>query len=131
MRHPDWQLRYEALMAQRARTPFAWGVNDCVLFAADCTQALTGQDHAAAHRGYASAREALVAVKAAGGLHAIATAALGPAVSPLMAGVGDVCLVQVGRRQALGVCNGTTVLGPSPAGLVAVPLDRAVAAWKV
>lgn len=31
----------------RRSVPFAWGSNDCRLFAADAVQAMTGVDHAA------------------------------------------------------------------------------------
>jgi hypothetical protein len=37
----------------------------------------------------------------------------------------------MGKREALGMCNGTTVVGPGPAGVVAVEMLSAVAAWRV
>ena len=40
----DWQLRFEAFIKERQTLPFAWGTNDCAVFAADCVQALTGVD---------------------------------------------------------------------------------------
>lgn len=127
----DWQLRLEAFVRDRSAVPFAWGSNDCALFAADAVQALTGVRHLPELRGHASAREALRAVRQAGGLHAIATRALGPAVTPAFAAVGDVVLVRMGRREALGLCNGGTVLGPGPDGLAVASMDGALAAWRV
>ena len=59
-RRTDWRQRLRAFALSRHREPFAWGQNDCALFAADATAALTGHDFGAPFRGtYASAREAL------------------------------------------------------------------------
>lgn len=130
-RLPDWQLRLEAFVAQRQAMPFAWGANDCALFAADAVQAITGRDPAPHLRGHRNARQAICAVREHGGLGAIAWAALGPAMPVQQAAVGDVVLVRVGKRLALGVCNGATVLGPGVQGLAAVPMADAVMAWRV
>lgn len=131
-RHHDWQLRYEAFIAQRRAAPFAWGVNDCATFAADCVLALTGQDPAPpALRLHKTQKQALRALERHGGLSGIATAALGQPVAASQAGVGDVVLVKVGKRDALAVCNGQTAFGPSARGLVAVGMGCATLAWRV
>lgn len=131
-RQPGWPLRLEALVQARAATPFAWGSFDCCLFAADVVQALTGVDPAARLRGtYATAPQALRRLHARGGVHAIASMALGLAVPVALARVGDVVQVEVGGHAALGVCNGTSVLGPSATGLVAINISQAQCAWRV
>jgi hypothetical protein len=131
IRLPDWQLRLESFVTQRQSVPFVWGANDCALFAADAVQAITGRDPAPHLRGHRNARQAICAVREHGGLGAIAWAALGPSMPVLRASVGDVVLVRVGKRLALGVCNCATVLGPGPLGVVAVPMADAVLAWGV
>ena len=70
-------------------------------------------------------------VLANGGLSAIATKALGGALAPTSAAVGDVVLFMHNARETLGICNGQTILGPGALGLVAVPMDHAIAAWRV
>jgi hypothetical protein len=138
-RLPDWQVRLFALCAQRHDVPFAWGTSDCALWAADAVLAQTGVDHAAADwRGsYTTGVQAVRRVALAGGLQGIATAALGPAVAPVWAAVGDVVLVHQPEapdatlRDLLAVCMGTSALAQGPHGLVPVPMTAATAAWKV
>lgn len=111
--------------------PFEWGRNDCSLFACDAMLAMTEVDHAAAFRGYTTAREALRLIKDHGGLRAIASAALGESVAPAYAAVGDLVLVKNNGRELLAICNGTNVIAPGKSGMVVLGMDAAVAAWKV
>lgn len=127
----DWQLRLEAFAGERQAMPFQWGRNDCALFAADAVEAMTGRRLLPNMRGYSNARDALRLIDGAGGLRSIACHALGGFILPAYAKVGDVVLVKVGKREALGICNGGTVLGPGPDGAAAIGMDAAVAAWKV
>ena len=131
-RYQDWQIRFEAFIAQRRAVPFVWGANDCALFAADCVCAITGQDPAPPGlRAHRTEKQALRALERHGGLHSIATAALGQPVAASQAGVGDIVLVKVAKRDALAVCNGQTAFGPSAHGLVAVGMETASLAWRV
>ncbi|MDP1686889.1 hypothetical protein [Hydrogenophaga sp.] len=132
MRLLTWPTRYAELCSERITAPFEWGVNDCCLWAADCVEALTGVDYAAAWRGtYSAAAGAARLMDELGGVRAIATGALGDAVSPLLAGVGDLVLIEQGGREMLGVCNGAEALVVGPAGLEAVSMPSARAAWRV
>lgn len=130
-RYPDWQLRLQAFAQSRDRRPFAWGLNDCATFAADGVQALTGVQLLPDLRGHCTARQALAALRQLGGLCAIATRALGPPISPRRANIGDVILLPMGKREALGLCNGITVLGPGRDGMVAISMRLARLAWRV
>lgn len=131
-RLPNWPLHLEALLAQRMAAPFAWGRNDCGTFAADCVRAMTGRDPLPAGlRKHATARQAYRAVLRHGGYAAIADAALGPRIAPALATVGDVLLVKVGKADAFAICNGSTALGPSAAGLISVAVSSATLAWRV
>lgn len=112
--------------------PFAWGVNDCCLFAADAVLALTGKDVAADVRGsYSDALGAARIIDARGGLSAIATAALGASVLPVFAAVGDVVLLLNEGREMLAICNGTSAVAPGPDGMAVTGMDSAIAVWKV
>jgi hypothetical protein len=126
----DWQLRLESFAAARRAVPFTWGVNDCALFAADAVEAMTGVRHLQELR-HANVRQALATQRAAGGLAAIASQALGASMPPAFAAVGDVVLLANGKRPALAICNGTSAIGPGPLGMVALPMAQAVAAWRV
>lgn len=131
MRVRDWQARFASFIAARRGMPFAWGANDCCLFAAGAVDALTGEDPARELRGYTTALEAARLIEACGGLAQIATDALGASVDPSFAAVGDVVLMDNAGRQLLGVCNGGTVLAPGEERMVVLGMDAARAAWKV
>jgi hypothetical protein len=126
----DWQLRLEAFARERMARPFAWGSNDCALFAADCVRALTGETLCPELRGY-DGRGALRLQEEHGGLHGLASWALGEPIPTAFARVGDVVLVRMGDGQALGICNGGVVIGPGPDGMAVVGMDAALAAWRV
>ena len=139
-RLPDAAEALARLLAQRERAPFAWGVHDCCLWAADAVLAQVGVDPAADLRGrYASALQAQRVIAATGGsLEAVARAALGrPLRHPMLACAGDVGLVmgpvvgQAGDRAALAVCLGVWWALPAAHGLALQPLAAATAAWRV
>lgn len=50
MRLPNWQSRFAAVIEQKQRSAFAWGVNDCCLFCCDAIAAMTGIDPGAEFR---------------------------------------------------------------------------------
>lgn len=133
-RLPDWQLRLDALVHERTRARFAWGSNDCALFAADAVHAVTGHDLAAGLRGL-GARQALRHVQRVGGMCHLVPAALAPLTHTSLAQEGDIALVQQpgrGAKQlALGVVVGEYVIGPSSSGLMAAPMRNAVQVWGV
>ena len=60
MRIEGWEQRFHAKFTEAQGREFQWGKHDCVLFAADIVEALTGIDHAAEFRGrYRTPRGAL------------------------------------------------------------------------
>lgn len=111
--------------------PFEWGKNDCCLFAADAIKAMTDADPAEPLRGYSSALAAQRLVEEAGGLQEFVSQFLGEPVSPLMAAVGDVVLLENEGRDLLGICNGTNVIGAGAHGLSVLGMGSARAAWKI
>lgn len=131
VRFRDWQVRLEAFARERRAMPFAWGRNDCATFAADAVLVMTGVRLLPNMRGYDNARDALRLIDGAGGMRGIACHALGGFILPVYARTGDVVLHRTGKREALGICNGGTILAPARDGMVAVPMASAVAAWRV
>ena len=131
MRVANWQIEFEAFCKGRVHMPFEWGKNDCVLFAADCVLALTGKDPAQGHRGYTTALQAARLLRRLGGVHALATAALGKQMSLAHASIGDIVVVNLNGIESLGVCNGSCCMGPAVDGFMHVELARATAAWRV
>lgn len=129
-RLPDWQPRLQALIQQRLAQPFSWGAHDCCLFVCDGIEAITGHDPAADLRGYSTEREALRLLQAHGGVRGLAESRAGESVPVLAAQVGDVGLLPLDGRDTLALCGGAHWLAPGAAGLVALPLDTAVAAWR-
>jgi hypothetical protein len=127
----DWQSRLDRCLHERRTIAFAWGSNDCALFAAACVEAETGQDLAADLRGYASETAALRIIAEHGGLEAIVTARLGKPVSPMLARVGDVGLVRVQAGECLAVCGGYHWHAPGPTHMEILPMDAARVAWRV
>lgn len=131
MRRHDWQLRLSSFVQTRARTPFVWGSNDCCLFAADAVEAMTGVDLAASLRGYDSELTAQQIIDAHGGLEQLVTGLLGAAVSPLLAGVGDVVLLESESGDMLAICNGVTAVAPAKRGMAVLAMNAARAAWRI
>lgn len=128
----DWQVRFEAFIAQRNAAPFAWGKNDCAIFAADCVHAITGRDVALpALRKHKTELQAARLLRRHGGVLGIATAALGQPAPANTAAVGDVVLAKVGGRDMLAICNGDTFIAPGPHGLGVLPMSDATLCWRV
>lgn len=126
-----WRDRFDALVAERMSTPYAWGVHDCCLWTADCALATTGVDHAAAWRGtYSDAAGAMRLLAELGGLAALAGRA-GYPIPPLTCATGDIGIVEHDGRQSLAVCAGPVWLVAASQGLAALPLEMASSGWRV
>jgi len=134
VRLAHWPEQLAALLFARLSMPFAWGANDCCLFAADAVQATTGADPAAHLRGsYSTAPQAARVLATHGGVRAIATQALGqPLPNPALAQRGDVVCVPLDGRDTLGVVAGDGQwCAPGEHGLVYRPMAEVQTAWKV
>lgn len=119
-RHQHWATRsfHEFLRGRRA-APFAWGTNDCALFAADAIQAFTGVDIAAEFRGvdgkpaYTDEASAMALIAKVTGGSTIEDAAAWCAEkhglvewsNPLFAQRGDLVLVENAGRLISGVVH--------------------------
>lgn len=129
-RRPDWPERFIAFVESRRHTPFAWGSNDCALFAADGIEAMTGVDLAKEWRGYKSERGALSRIKKAGGMRAFASGLSEKHVGLVQR--GDVVLALIEGRETFGLALGNGFYcAPGPEGLAFRPMSEAIAVFAV
>ncbi|MCE2597195.1 hypothetical protein K6Y31_20690 [Motilimonas cestriensis] len=135
MKLENWETALANVLLARKTAPFEWGENDCCLFAADCVQAQTGQDYAAAYRDrYTSGRGALRVLRNEGhaSLADAVTAALGaPMKNPLFAQRGDVVLINTEADPAVGVVFAGACQFLSEHGLTQRPITDISAAWRI
>lgn len=135
----NWPRALGAFFESRRAMPFAWGANDCCLFACDGITVITGIDPAQDLRGtYSDALGAARVIQSLGGIEAIAAtrcAEHGFAELPSvkLAQRGDVLLHThaESERYTLALCDGRNALTPGASGLVTVPLARCLRAWRV
>ena len=128
--------------------PFAWGSNDCALFAADAILANTGTDIADDFRGkYTTQLGALKTIREVTGGTTIADAAaycankhgLVEHTHPLMAKRGDLVVIDNGGTLIAAVIhlNGYHAVSVSETGLVRLPIadhngkPNIVRAWSI
>lgn len=131
-RLPDWPERFAAYIARHRGTPFAWGVHDCVLFAAGNVQAITGQWPLSMQWPDAAAAARLL--RRLGGLESAVDGVLPRLSSPALAQRGDILLVHGAQsekpRQWLAVADAGGWWAPCAAGLVRGS-GGALCAWGV
>lgn len=137
-----WAERpFDEFLLERAHAPFAWGVQDCAMFAADGVLAVTGVDIADDFRGkYASEDEAFALIQSVTGGEGIRAAAAWCAAKhglvqrehPLMAQRGELVLVEESGREIAGLVHlsGRFVVCAGEAGLVRVPLRQIKVAYS-
>ena len=142
----QWPERLADLIEARHAQPFAWGVQDCALFACDAVQAMTGIDPAIAFRGrYKDRRGAYSALGQFLGVDGKrhSKAALGSVwakiavkhgwweVPPAFAQRGDVGLLDLDGRGTLAICMGAIFAAAGPSGVVFIPHGHARRAWHI
>lgn len=137
-----WDTRaLHGFLLERADQPFAWGVNDCALFAADAVQAATGTDIAAEFRGlYTDEDGALAAIRELTGGSTVADAAAWCAARhglsewqhPLCAQRGDLVVAENGGRLIAGIVHlsGRHVVTMAAEGLVRLPITAITRSWN-
>ena len=139
MRTNGWEKRFNDVLEAKRKEPFAWGKNDCSLFAADCVKALTGIDFMKELRGlYASEEEAEAIIGYTGSLERTIENLLWP-IHPVNICVtnakrGDVVMVELGKKLAVGVWDGQDALVPTPkseCGFGKYPMRCVVRCWGI
>jgi hypothetical protein len=136
MRYENWPCRLQILLDAAREQEFSWGTLDCCQWAGLAVEAQTGVNPIAHIRG--KYRTAIGAKRVlnrdfGGSLRAGVTLSMGDPVPPLMAGRGDLVLVDLDGTECVGVVDlsGERIAAIGLHGLEFVPLTAAVAAWKV
>jgi hypothetical protein len=141
----NWQELLHNYLLRRQNETFAWGSMDCCLFACDAVRELTETDLAVDFRGkYDSLLTAVKAMKRFTSSdeekHLVELVAEKIAlqheieeVPLLMAQRGDVILLDSPLGKGLGILGlrGTHVHCAGPDGVVDVPLQECVRAWRI
>lgn len=126
----------DQFLAERQAQPFAWGVQDCCTFAADWVLRCKGRDPIEPWRGRVNARAALRTLQSEGGMLGDWTQRWGERIHPMLAQVGDICMVESGYRARLcmhsfGICAGSQIAAPGREGVVFIPITTGIAAWRI
>lgn len=111
-------------ITQHLGKPFAWGENDCVLFAIGWLEIATGRDYLSAYKPWSSAKEAVRKVDDAGGLESLFDANL-QRINPNFAVDGNIALID---RTAF-LFSGPHVVSVGESGLVFLNRMDAKCAW--
>ncbi|MEH3581085.1 hypothetical protein POW01_18790 [Enterobacter cloacae] len=131
MKHPDWHNRLIAVIRAAEKRPFLWGEHDCCLFAADCAEAMTGDNFANGWRGtYDSETGAKKALLRGGGSLENVLAKYLDEVPVKMAQRGDIAVVDNSGTRCAGVIYGGAVWVPGEAGLVCLRI-KPLSTWRV
>lgn len=132
MKPAGFAERLAEFTAGRRRQPYAWGTNDCVTFAADAVQAVTGTDPMSDLRGsWDSESAALAVLEAQGGLIAAMDARF-PRKAKEFAQRGDLVLVKDANGQpSLAVCVGKDAASPGEDEMLLTPMGKVRMAWEV
>lgn len=138
-RAENWVARLAAYIQAHLEIPFAWGGNDCFLFAMGGVRAMTGTDMAADYRGYrcqfgagrtmarhgfADLRDAVTKIAGAHGC---------PSVAPAFAQRGDLVLLETDLGLGCGLIglSGAEIVLPDTDGLALLPRGLATDAWRI
>ncbi|EAQ6244267.1 hypothetical protein A4I13_23280 [Salmonella enterica] len=131
MKHPDWQNRLNAVMKAAIERPFSWGQHDCCLFAADCAEAMTGENFATGWRGtYGSETGAKKAILRGGGSLEKVFARYLDEVPVKLAQRGDIAIVENSGARCAGVVYSGVVWVPGENGLVRLRV-KPLSVWRV
>lgn len=134
MRRDDWRQRLDAAINTASCLPFHYGQHDCALFAAYCVDRMCDTDYVHRIKSGFSYEDELAAtniVQGHGGFKRLVTKWLGKPVPPLQARPGDVVLLRNQGKAALGIVENNVAVAPSEHGVVGVPMNQVVCAWRV
>lgn len=130
-RTPDWvECMWEVIDAHEY-AEFAWGVNDCCIFAARCVDAMTGTLHEIdLSEAYSDEASALAYIAAHGSLADALTHHLGEPVGG-RALRGDVVMCANGGTPCVGVCVGATVACMGENSMAYLPRSDITQRWAI
>lgn len=128
-----WPLILSRFLRSRAKMPFCWGKNDCIMFCADAVMQITGIDFASNNRNYKTKSEAEDLLRHYGGLENIIGSCLGSGhYNYLAAKRGDVVLMMLDTGPTAGIVDdsGARIVSVGANGLIKLPLIRAYKIWS-
>lgn len=134
----NWTGLLAEYLADKAKKPFIWGENDCIIFAGEAILAMTGVDIGTKHKHqYANSDEAreYLGEHFDGNGDNVFIPYLGKSMNNYRkAGRGDIAKIAVlGEGFAYGVvdCSGERIAFMQRKGLVYVPKRELIAFWRV
>lgn len=128
MKRPDWSSRLFAVIEAHRHRSFAWGSDDCGLFASRCYDAMHGTD--IEERLLAEyAEEGAQRLVARRSMAELVTAYIGEPVNA-RAVRGDIVTVDGGEGEALGVCLGSKVAALGANGLRYLSRADITGVWR-
>lgn len=131
-RFDDWRDRLARFLDQQRMRPFAWGINDCAMFAGFAVQAMTGTNPLHQYvLAYGTEIGAARIIARGGGLQRIISEHMGPTIAPGLAADGDIGLLDTERGDMLALRLGLNWLAPTDGGLGARSLGGEVCAWRI
>jgi hypothetical protein len=132
MRRYDWAAQMFAVIDAHQDSEFAWGVNDCCLFAARVVDAMCGTKHEKTlAEKYNDEASALAYIEESGGIAAAVDTFIGPHKTQGRPARGDVVLIHYNDRDALGICVGGEIAVQNTDGVAYIPRSAALKYWSV
>lgn len=129
-----WRSALHEEIERHRRIPFSFG-HDCALFAADCVQAMTGQDLAAAFRGHYTTQAGALRLLSRHGFASLADLAgsMLEEIHPVRAAVGDVAFIADDSPfgGALGIVIGEQAAVMHERGVGSLPRSMMTKAFRV
>lgn len=133
MRKENWPRLLSDYLVSHKHSPFVWGENDCVLFAAKGYYHLTGEDFFSMYLGYSDKEGAEEIIKENRNLATLVSKHIGTGHNNILqAGRGDIALLRLAIGDTLGMVDDTgqriACLGKE--GLLKLPLSKAYIVWS-
>lgn len=133
VRVDNWPCHFSNFLRERKGMPFQWGVNDCLMFAADTVKVLIGRDVAGKYRGYTTKEQAMDMVQSIGMIELIDDCLGKGHRNYLKASRGDVVVCKMPELTA-GVIDDSgkfVAMVLEEGGLIKIPLERIWRVWSV
>lgn len=119
-------MKLHEYIASQLPKPFAYGIFDCVIFAAEWVKISTGIDYLADLPKWSTAKEALRIVQSLGGMEAALDCRF-TRINPNLAKDGDIALY----KGCMCIFSGSQIVGPNINGLEFVKRTEAECAWSL
>ena len=130
MRIDNWPHYFHEAVEARRQQPFEWGRNDCVMFAAACVEAMTGESPIKDLKPWKSDKTAHKRMAEVGGFEAWLDSNY-KRIEWHEAMRGDIGIMDQSAGPIIVVSVGTGWVGPSDEGLTQSPPNAVRLAWRV